>query len=225
MVSLSMTLSDPWPGFQGHGSFKRRVSPKRRILQTQLLYRALIGNHRQDIDRQVSYTAYNPMLLHKPCKRFASVARVCQRQLAFLVVYRYVEKVDWLLHKWRKPRVRATIMLASRRQHVGTKLIAVQLISASVVCWRADLYASLTLSTCGCDRKPVVVQSSVTNKRKPIVNRPFVGTSQRKAVKPMHWLSDPPAQNCTMRQCTMNWMNWYHSRANESPTSVNFCRF
>jgi len=39
MVSLSMTLSGPWPGFQGHGSFKRRVSPKRRILQTQLLYR------------------------------------------------------------------------------------------------------------------------------------------------------------------------------------------
>ena len=25
------------------------------------------------------------MLLHKPCKRFAGVARVCQRQLAFLV--------------------------------------------------------------------------------------------------------------------------------------------
>jgi len=39
MVLLSMTLGDPWPGFQGHGSFKRRVSPKRRILQTQLLYR------------------------------------------------------------------------------------------------------------------------------------------------------------------------------------------
>jgi len=39
MVSLSMTLIDPWPGFQGHGSFKRRVSPKWRILQTQLLYR------------------------------------------------------------------------------------------------------------------------------------------------------------------------------------------
>ena len=33
MMSLSMTLSDPSPGFQGHGSFKRRVSPKRRILQ------------------------------------------------------------------------------------------------------------------------------------------------------------------------------------------------
>jgi len=37
VVSVSMTLSDPWPGFRGHGSFKRRVSLKRRILQTQLL--------------------------------------------------------------------------------------------------------------------------------------------------------------------------------------------
>ena len=59
MASLSMTLSDPLPGFQGHGSFKRRVSPKRRILQTQLLCGTLIGNHRQAIDRQASYTAYN----------------------------------------------------------------------------------------------------------------------------------------------------------------------
>ena len=42
MVSLSVTLSDSWPGFQGHSSFKRRISPKRRILQTQLLYRTLI---------------------------------------------------------------------------------------------------------------------------------------------------------------------------------------
>jgi len=32
MVSLSMTLTDPGPEFQGHGSFKRRLSPKRRIL-------------------------------------------------------------------------------------------------------------------------------------------------------------------------------------------------
>jgi len=63
MVSLSMTFSDPWPGFQGHGSFKRRTSPKRRILQTQLLYRTLIGYHRQAIDRQTSYTAYNPTAL------------------------------------------------------------------------------------------------------------------------------------------------------------------
>jgi len=83
MVLLSMTLSDPSPGFQGHGSFKRRVSPKRRILQTQLLYRTLIGNHRHAIDRQASYTI--PLLLRKPCKLFASVARVCQRQLGFLV--------------------------------------------------------------------------------------------------------------------------------------------
>jgi len=58
IVSLSMTLSDPWPVFQGHCSFKRRVSPKRRILQTQLLYRTLIANHRQAIDRQTSYTAF-----------------------------------------------------------------------------------------------------------------------------------------------------------------------
>ena len=60
MVSLSMSLSDPWRGFQGHGSFKRRVSPKRRILQTQLLYKTLIGNYRHAIDRQASYTAIQP---------------------------------------------------------------------------------------------------------------------------------------------------------------------
>jgi len=86
MVSLSMTLSDPWPGFQGQGSFKRLVSPKRRILQTQLLYRTLIGNHKHAIDRQASYIQLTtPLLLRKPCKLFASVARVCQRQLGFLV--------------------------------------------------------------------------------------------------------------------------------------------
>ena len=27
-----------------------------------------------------------PLLLRKPCKRFASVAQVCQRQLGFLVI-------------------------------------------------------------------------------------------------------------------------------------------
>jgi len=58
-----MTLSDPSLGFQGHGSFKRRVSPKRRILQTQLLYRMLIESHRHAVDRQASYTAYNPTAL------------------------------------------------------------------------------------------------------------------------------------------------------------------
>ena len=58
-VLLSKTLSDPLPGFQGHGSFKKRVFPKRCILQPQLLYRTLIGNYRQAIDRHASYTAYN----------------------------------------------------------------------------------------------------------------------------------------------------------------------
>jgi len=85
MVSLSMTLSDPSPGFQGHGSFKRRVAPKRRILQTQL-YRTLIGNHRHAISiDKLAIQLTTPLLLHKPCKLFASVARVCQRELAFLV--------------------------------------------------------------------------------------------------------------------------------------------
>jgi len=37
MVSVSMTLSDSWPGFQGHGSFKRRISRKPCILHTKLL--------------------------------------------------------------------------------------------------------------------------------------------------------------------------------------------
>jgi len=81
MVSVSMTLSDPWSGFQGHGSFKSRVSPKRRILQTQLLYRTLIGNHRHALDRQarLAIQLTTPLLLRKPWKLFASVARVCQR--------------------------------------------------------------------------------------------------------------------------------------------------
>ena len=87
MVSLSMTLSDPWPGFQGHGSFKRRVSPKWCILQTQLLYRTLIGYHRQLSIDKLAIQLITPLLLDKPCKRFASIARVCQRQLAFLVSY------------------------------------------------------------------------------------------------------------------------------------------
>ena len=87
MVSLSMTLSDPWTGFQGHGSFKRRVSPKRRILQTQLLYRTLIGNHRQASIGKLAIQLTTPLLLRKPCKLFASIARVCQRQLGFHVIF------------------------------------------------------------------------------------------------------------------------------------------
>jgi len=80
MVLLSMTLSDPWPGFQGHGSFKRR-------LQSDAFYRHsdVIGHHRHAIDRQLAIQLTTPLLLRKPCKLFASVARVCQRQLGFLV--------------------------------------------------------------------------------------------------------------------------------------------
>ena len=106
MVSLSMTLSDPWPGFQGHGSFKRRISAKRHILQTQLLYRTLVGNHRQAIDRQASYIQHTtPLLLHKPCKRFASVARVCQRQLAFLVL---LDVSRWDLPSFKHTKIKST---------------------------------------------------------------------------------------------------------------------
>ena len=33
MVPLSMTLSDLWPGFQGHDIFWSRISEKRRVLK------------------------------------------------------------------------------------------------------------------------------------------------------------------------------------------------
>jgi len=75
----------------GWGRFSRRSSTnmssylENGAFYTQSYYRTVIGNHMQSIDRQASYTPYNPLLLHKPCKRFASVARVCQRQLDFLV--------------------------------------------------------------------------------------------------------------------------------------------
>jgi len=57
-----MTLSDPDPGF------KDTVVLEGEYLQSdafyrQLLYRTLIGNHRHAIDRQASYTAYNPTAL------------------------------------------------------------------------------------------------------------------------------------------------------------------
>jgi len=37
MEPLSMTLSDLWPGFQGHDIFWSRISENRRILKTKLL--------------------------------------------------------------------------------------------------------------------------------------------------------------------------------------------
>ena len=46
----------------------------------------VIGHHRQAIDRQaIAIQLTTPLLLRKPCTLFASVARVCQRQLSFLV--------------------------------------------------------------------------------------------------------------------------------------------
>jgi len=37
MVPLSMTLSDLWPGFEGHNIFWSRISEKRHVLKTKLL--------------------------------------------------------------------------------------------------------------------------------------------------------------------------------------------
>jgi len=37
MVTLSMTLSDLWPGFQGHNIFWSRISENWRVLKTKLL--------------------------------------------------------------------------------------------------------------------------------------------------------------------------------------------
>jgi len=37
MVPLSITLSDLWPGFQGHDIFWSRISENRRVLKTKLL--------------------------------------------------------------------------------------------------------------------------------------------------------------------------------------------
>jgi len=37
MIPLSMTLSDLWPGFQGHHIFWRRISEKRHVLKSKLL--------------------------------------------------------------------------------------------------------------------------------------------------------------------------------------------
>ena len=84
MVSLSMTWVTSDPGF------KDTVVLKGEYLQSdafyrRLIYKTLIGNDRHAIDRQASYTAYNPTALTQTCKLFASVARVCQQQLAFFV--------------------------------------------------------------------------------------------------------------------------------------------
>ena len=46
MVTFSMTLTDPKPGFQGHCTFDIEYRKNGvRVLRTKLLYRTLIGNH------------------------------------------------------------------------------------------------------------------------------------------------------------------------------------
>jgi len=60
MVSLSMTLSDPDPGF------KVTVVLKGKYLQSDTFYRHIwdvVGHHRHAIDRQANYTAYDPTAL------------------------------------------------------------------------------------------------------------------------------------------------------------------
>jgi len=94
MVSLSMTLSDPWTGFQGHGNFKRGISPKRRILQTQLLYRTLIGNHTHAINKQASYTySLQPHCSYVNRANFLQASRGFQRQLGFLVFHTHANMI------------------------------------------------------------------------------------------------------------------------------------
>jgi len=52
------------------------------------VYRTLIGTiGKLSIGKLAIIQLTTPLLLHKPCKRFASVARICQRQLAFLVLH------------------------------------------------------------------------------------------------------------------------------------------
>ena len=81
-----------WPWVTPDPGFKDTIVLKGEYLQSDAfyrhsIYRTLIGNYRQAIDRQASYTVYSPTALTKLCKRFTSVAWVCQRQLAFLVTF------------------------------------------------------------------------------------------------------------------------------------------
>jgi len=53
----------PDPGFKVTIVLKGEYLQSDAFLQTQLLYKTLIGNYRQAVDRQASYTAYNPTAL------------------------------------------------------------------------------------------------------------------------------------------------------------------
>ena len=76
-VPLSMTLSDLWPGFQGHDILWSRISEKSHVLKTKLLLRK----------RKVYLTYWMVLCLSIvwwPWLTYKRVARVCQHQLSFL---------------------------------------------------------------------------------------------------------------------------------------------
>jgi len=79
-----------WPWVTPAPGFKVTVVLKGEYIQSNAFYRHsyYIGRkYRHAVDRQASYIQLTtPVLLRKPCKLFASVARVCQRQLGFLVI-------------------------------------------------------------------------------------------------------------------------------------------
>jgi len=78
-----------WPWVTPDPGFKVTVVLKGEYLQFDAFYRHsyCIGHHRHAIDRQPSYSLQPHCSYIKPCKLFASVARVCQRQLGFLVCF------------------------------------------------------------------------------------------------------------------------------------------
>jgi len=59
-----------------------------------------------------------PLLLRKPCKLFASIAWVCQRQLGFLVFCRYVlSGYDWIPCRPRRPHFTGTYAGPLAKRH------------------------------------------------------------------------------------------------------------
>ena len=85
MATFPMTLSDPQPGFQGHGILTSRISQKRCVFGTKLLKNA----------NGKPYTIYQMVPLSMewyyvwwPWLSSKRVAQVCQHQLSFLLMTR-----------------------------------------------------------------------------------------------------------------------------------------
>jgi len=55
-----------------------------------------------------------PLLLRKPCKLFASIARVCQRQLGFLVI---ISSSIQIIHKVHDRQKRQTYKNKKTKTH------------------------------------------------------------------------------------------------------------